>query len=223
MGYALPYAGIGVLWVIQRDIDNYFVSALLGPADFAIYSVGWIDVPLLSLILESVVSVLIIRVSALQREDRKADIRSVTAAASTRLAAVQLPLFAILFVAGHDLIVLLYTRAYEQSANIFLISILLLPLGTLRGAHRSRLQGIAHVSLVAAPRHLRVPLFCTRTRHPSFRDDRRHRYGGRRPNGRTLDHRLESCTRDGATLRASSVCRRLQGDRRTRWLRSSLT
>jgi O-antigen/teichoic acid export membrane protein len=131
LAYALPYGAIGLLWVIQRDIDNYFVSALLGPADFAIYSVGWIDVPLLSLILESVVSVLIIRVSALQQEDRKADIRSVTAAASTRLAAVQLPLFAILFVAGHDLIVLLYTRAYERSADIFVISILLLPLRTI--------------------------------------------------------------------------------------------
>jgi O-antigen/teichoic acid export membrane protein len=129
--YALPYGAIGVLWVIERDLDNYFVSALLGPADYAIYSVGWIDVPLLSLILESVVAVLIIRVSALQQEHRKADIRSVTAAASTRLAAIQLPLFAILFVAGHDLIVLLYTRAYERSANIFLISILLLPLGTI--------------------------------------------------------------------------------------------
>ena len=120
-----------MLWVIQRDLDNYFVSALLGPADYAIYSVGWIDVPLLSLVLESVVSVLIIRVSVLQQQDRKADIRSVTAAVSSRLAAIQLPLLAILLVAGHDLIVLLYTRAYERSADIFQISILLLLLSTI--------------------------------------------------------------------------------------------
>jgi len=32
-----------------------------------------------------------------------------------------------LLVAGHDLIVLLYTKAYERSANIFLITIILLP------------------------------------------------------------------------------------------------
>jgi hypothetical protein len=36
-----------------------------------------------------------------------------------------------LFVAGHDLIVLLYTKTYEASANIFLVSITLLPLGVL--------------------------------------------------------------------------------------------
>jgi O-antigen/teichoic acid export membrane protein len=131
LSYALPYAGIGLLWIIQRDLDNYFVSALLGPADYAIYSVGWIDVPFLSLTLESVASVLIIRISTLQQQDRKADIRFVTAVASSRLAAVQLPLLAILLVAGHDLIVLLYTRAYERSADIFLISILLLLLSTI--------------------------------------------------------------------------------------------
>ena len=129
LAYALPYGAFGLLWVVQRDLDNYFVSALLGPRDYAIYAVGWLDVPMLSLALESVVSVMIVRVSRLQQENRKADIRYVTAAATNRLAAFQFPLFMMLLLAAHDLIVFLYTKAYEQSANIFSISILLLPLG----------------------------------------------------------------------------------------------
>ena len=128
LGYALPYGAFGLVWVIQRDLDNYFVSASLGPSDYAIYAVGWLDIPLISLILESVVSVMIVRVSTLQQENRKADIRYVTAAATNQLAAIQFPLFMFLLVAAHDLIVLLYTKAYEKSADIFLISILLLPL-----------------------------------------------------------------------------------------------
>jgi O-antigen/teichoic acid export membrane protein len=129
LAYALPYGAFGLLWVIQKDLDNYFVSASLGPKDYAIYAVGWIDVPLLTLVLESVVSVMIVRISTLQKEDRKADIRYLTAAATNRMAALQFPLFVMLWVAGHDLIVLLYTRAYERSADIFLVSILLLPAG----------------------------------------------------------------------------------------------
>ena len=128
LAYALPYGAFGLLWVIQKDLDNYFVSASLGPGDYAIYAVGWLDVPLISLVLESVVSVMIVRVSTLQQENRKADIRYITAAATNRLSAMQFPLFMLLLVAGHDLIVLFYTKAYEKSANIFLISILLLPL-----------------------------------------------------------------------------------------------
>ena len=131
LSYALPYGAFGMLWVIQKDLDNYFVSAKLGPTNYAIYAVGWVDVPLLTLALESIVSVMIVRISALQQEDRKAEIRAVTASASNRLAAIEFPLFAMLLVGGHDLIVLLFTRAYEQSANIFLISILLLLLGVL--------------------------------------------------------------------------------------------
>jgi O-antigen/teichoic acid export membrane protein len=129
LAYALPYGAVGMLWVIQKDLDNYFVSHSLGPKDFAIYAVGWVDVPLLTLALESVVSVMIVRISSLQKEDRKADIRYVTASATNQLAALQFPLFAMLFVAGHDLIVLLYTRTYEASANIFLVSLVLLLLG----------------------------------------------------------------------------------------------
>jgi len=129
LAYALPYGAFGFLWVIQKDLDNYFVSASLGPRDYAIYAIGWLDVPLITLILESVASVMIVRISSLQQEDRKADIRYVTAAATNRLAAIYFPLFMLLLVAGHDLIVLLYTRTYEKSASIFQISILLLPMG----------------------------------------------------------------------------------------------
>ena len=129
LAYALPYGAVGMLWVIQKDLDNYFVSHSLGPKDFAIYAVGWVDVPLLTLALESVVSVMIVRISSLQKEDRKEDIRRVTAAATNQLAAIQFPMFAMLFVAGHDLIVLLYTKTYEASANIFLVSLVLLILG----------------------------------------------------------------------------------------------
>jgi len=131
LAYALPYGAFGMLWVIGKDLDNYFVSASLGPKDYAIYAVGWVDVPLLTVALESIVSVMIVRISALQKEDRKADIRAVTASASNRVAAIEFPLFAMLLVGAHDLIVLLYTRAYEQSSSIFMVSILLLPLWAL--------------------------------------------------------------------------------------------
>jgi O-antigen/teichoic acid export membrane protein len=131
LAYALPYGAFGMLWVIQKDLDNYFVSATLGPKDYAIYAIGWVDVPLLTLALESIVSVMIVRISSLQKEDRKREIREVTASASNRVAAIEFPLFAMLLVGGHDLIVLLYTKTYAQAGNIFMVSILLLPLWAL--------------------------------------------------------------------------------------------
>jgi O-antigen/teichoic acid export membrane protein len=126
LAYALPYGAVGIIWVIQKDLDNYFVSATLGPRDYAIYAVGWLEIPLITLFLESAVAVLIIRVSKLQQEGRKDEILRITATATGQLAAIQLPLYMLLLVAGHDLIVLLYTKSYEPSARIFAVTITLL-------------------------------------------------------------------------------------------------
>src|SRR5664279_4524667 len=101
LAYALPYGAVGIIWVIQKDLDNYFVSATLGPRDYAIYAVGWLEIPLISLFLESVAQVLIIRVSKLQQEGRKDEILRVTAAATGQLAAIQLPLYMFLLVAAN--------------------------------------------------------------------------------------------------------------------------
>jgi O-antigen/teichoic acid export membrane protein len=150
LAYALPYGAVGIIWVIQKDLDNYFVSATLGPRDYAIYAVGWLEIPLITLFLESAVQILIIRVSKLQQEGRKEEIIRITAAATARLAAIQMPLYMLLLVAGHDLIVLLYTRAYEASARIFAVSITLLlftlflvdPIGRAYAGLRNKVLGI---------------------------------------------------------------------------------
>ncbi len=43
----------------------------LGPRDYAIYAVRWLEIPLISLFLESVVVVLTVRISKLQKAARK--------------------------------------------------------------------------------------------------------------------------------------------------------
>jgi hypothetical protein len=157
LAYAIPIGIYGSLWVVQKYMDNYFVGHYFGPSDFAIYSVGWVDFALFSLVLESIAAVMVVRVSALQHQDRKAEIRRLSAAAVNRLAALQFPTCALLLVAGHDLIVLVYTKAYERSAPIFCVAILLLAL-------------TASVHLADANRNLGVSLFRVNTGHSTFRN-----------------------------------------------------
>ena len=130
LAYAIPIGAYGSLWVVQRYMDNYFVGHYYGPSDFAIYSVGWVDFALFSLVLESIAAVMVVRVSALQHQDLKEEIRRLSASAVNRLAALQFPTCALLLVAGHDLIVLLYTKRYERSVPIFSVAILLLALNS---------------------------------------------------------------------------------------------
>jgi O-antigen/teichoic acid export membrane protein len=126
LSYALPLGAYGIIWVFRKDLDKYFVSAMYTPAQFAIYSIGWMEVPLISLFLESMLSVMVVRISALHQEGRTEDIRNVLASAINRLATVQFPIYAILLVAGRDLIVFFYTKAYVDSARVFYITITLI-------------------------------------------------------------------------------------------------
>jgi peptidoglycan biosynthesis protein MviN/MurJ (putative lipid II flippase) len=70
-----------------------------------------------------------IRVSELQSQGAHKEILRLIARAVNRLAAVQFPIAAALLVTGRDLIVLMYTKAYERSVDIFLIHALGLLIG----------------------------------------------------------------------------------------------
>ncbi len=128
LAYALPLGAYGMVWVFRKDLDNYFVSAMYSPAQYAIYAIGWMEVPLISLFLESMLSVMVVRISALHQEGRTEDIRNILASAISRLATIQFAIYALLLVAGRDLIVFFYTKAYTASAPIFYITITLIVL-----------------------------------------------------------------------------------------------
>lgn len=128
LSYAMPLGAYGIIWVFRKDLDNYFISHMYSPAQFAIYAIGWMEVPLISLFMESMLSVMVVRISALHHEGRTEDIRRLMASAINRLATIQFPIYAILLVAGRDLIVFFYTKAYAASAPIFYITITLIVL-----------------------------------------------------------------------------------------------
>ncbi len=126
LAYALPLGAYGIIWVVRKDLDNYFISYMYSPAEYAIYSIGWLEVPLISLFIDSMMAVMVVRISALHQEGRVEDIRNVLANAINRVATVQFPIYALLLVAGRDLIVFFYTKRYEASAPIFYITITLI-------------------------------------------------------------------------------------------------
>ena len=79
-----------------------------------------------------------------------------------------------LLVAGHDLIVLLYTRAYEKSANIFLVTIILLPFSIfLLDPIVRAYKDLRNFVLGAYALYLRWSFLRSLTGYPPFWDDGR--------------------------------------------------
>jgi O-antigen/teichoic acid export membrane protein len=127
--YALPFGLAGTLWTLQADLHNYFVSHQYGPAAYAVYAIGCFQVPLFSILAESVGSVMIPRVSLLQHEQRTREVVLLTARVMRKLAAIYLPAYAFLFVMRHQFIVGLFTERYLESIPVFAINLSLIPLG----------------------------------------------------------------------------------------------
>src|SRR5581483_6087880 len=128
LGYALPLGAAGMLYTLSIDLHNYMVSAYFGTAMFAVYAIGCFDLPLVAIIGESTASVMIPRVSELQKQGRREEIIGVAARATRGVAAVYLPLFAFLFVMAGDFIVTVFTKRYAASAPIFRVNLLSLPI-----------------------------------------------------------------------------------------------
>jgi O-antigen/teichoic acid export membrane protein len=126
LSYAVPLGLAGILYTVQTDLHGYFVSNRLGAAVFAIYSVGTMDVPLMTLLQEATNVVLIPRVSYLQHVNDTREIISLIARATRKLAAVYFPACALLAVVAPDLISFFFTRRYLPSVPVFRINLTLL-------------------------------------------------------------------------------------------------
>jgi len=129
LSYAIPLGAAGILMIVQTDLHNYFVSNHFGPALFAVYSLGTLQLPLMGLIQEATNSVLITRVSLLQKHGESSEIVVLLARAARKLAAIYFPVYVFLMVAGRELIRVLFTARFADSWPIFAVNLTLLPLG----------------------------------------------------------------------------------------------
>jgi O-antigen/teichoic acid export membrane protein len=128
MIYAVPFGVAGILWTLQTDIHNYFVGYRFTEAEYAIYAFGCFQLPLIAMLSESVISVLIPRMTELQSADNRAEMIRLTARAMQKLAFFYFPIYVFLLITAETFIVTLFTHNYLASVAVFKINLTLLPL-----------------------------------------------------------------------------------------------
>ena len=128
LSYALPLGIASVILQLQSDLDNYFVSHKFGAASYAVYAIGCFNLPLMMILSESVGSVMIPRVSQLQKVGGHREIIELVARMMRKLSAVYFPVYALLLLTGPQFITILFTSRYLASWPIFAINLTLVPL-----------------------------------------------------------------------------------------------
>ena len=131
LAYALPF-GFGIVVGVTADnLHQYVVSFFYDTREFALYSVGYLQVPLVGIAFQSVADVALVRLTTLWMERRIHDCVQLMQETILRLSMFLFPLWIWLFVSAHDLIVVLFTTRFEPSIAIFRVFILLVPLTSL--------------------------------------------------------------------------------------------
>jgi O-antigen/teichoic acid export membrane protein len=127
MRYAFPIGFAGLIWILQGDLHNYFVSYRFGAEQFAIYAYGCFQIPLIAILREAVASVLIPKMSELEVKGDKAEMIRLTFRAIQKLSFFYFPLYVFLFLTADTFIKTLFTERFEASIPIFLVNLTLLP------------------------------------------------------------------------------------------------
>ncbi len=128
LAYGLPLALTGLAGKFAFQFDRLVVSRDFTTALFAVYVVGAVELPLTAVVQQSVNSVL---VPALARHYAAGDLAGMSALwrrAIRRTSLVLLPLFVFFMLTADATIRLLFGASYAQSADVFRIYLLLVPL-----------------------------------------------------------------------------------------------
>jgi len=120
LAYALPFAVAVGIEVLHINWHQYAVAARFNAATFAIYAVGCLQVPVVDLIVNSTCNVMMVEMAAISGRDNGAA-RWLWHDSIGRLAFMIFPLAAFLVVMGREIVVILFTPAYEASAPIFML------------------------------------------------------------------------------------------------------
>ena len=135
LAYALPLGAASLVFRIHTDLHNFFVSHEFDAAQYAIYSIGCFNILLVDLLTDSVGSVMIPRVSYLQSLGRHREIVVLLARMARKLAALLLPVYAVLLITGREVITILFTDRYSASWPIFAINLTMVPLALMSSAY----------------------------------------------------------------------------------------
>jgi O-antigen/teichoic acid export membrane protein len=150
LAYGLPLALTQLAGRLGFQIDRLVVSARYTPAEFAIYAVGAVDIPIAVVVQQAVNSVLVPALSRLHAEGDLAGVARLWQSAIRKTSLIMLPLFAFLLVMADSVVRVLYGPAFAGSVPIFRAYLFLVPLRVVTYALITQAVGRTGINFAAS-------------------------------------------------------------------------
>jgi O-antigen/teichoic acid export membrane protein len=127
LSYALPLGLASIMYILLGQTDKYIINHFLGREAFAIYSIGAIQIPIISIISGSVTSITFPLMAQYQKAKDYQGIITLWNRAMMKTAVMLFPFFVFLGVMVKPFFILLFTETYSSAIPVFLIYLLMVP------------------------------------------------------------------------------------------------
>ena len=126
--YSFPLGMNALVAFLAKGLNKLLIAAFFSSAQYAIYANGAIEIPLVPIIMGSVVSVLVPEFSALFAKKDYNKILALWHQAIKKVSLIILPVFVLFWILAEEIIIILFSARYVESAIYFRIFLLMLPL-----------------------------------------------------------------------------------------------
>ncbi len=127
LAYALPFGLAGTIVTVLGSVDRIYVSRFFDTTQFAIYSIGCFQLPVVTIVFQSATSVVLGRMAELQKEGQFAEMLALWRSATRKMALVAIPVTVMFAVLAREFVVGLFTAEYRNATPIFIAFLALIP------------------------------------------------------------------------------------------------
>lgn len=125
--YSVPLGLAGILGTLTLQLSNVIVSSMCPPEQFAVYSVGAVELPLVGIITGSITAVLLVDMANHCQRGQMEEALRLFRLGALRSASLLLPVTVFFLLAAHPFIEGLYSAKYVDSTAPFYLYLLMLP------------------------------------------------------------------------------------------------
>ncbi|MCF8227287.1 MAG: oligosaccharide flippase family protein [Bacteroidales bacterium] len=122
--YAIPFAGAIIIGSLNRRFDKLFVNKYISAEDFAIYSVAFFNIPIITEAIHSIQAVIVPELSSLYNSSRFNEMADLWKKAVTIVASINIPSIIYFYIIAEILFSIVYTDKYIDAASYFRLYII---------------------------------------------------------------------------------------------------
>lgn len=130
VSYSLPLAGATAMGTLSLQLDKLIVSSMCSPEEFAVYSNGAIEIPLIGILTGSISSILVVEFRKAFAAGDHAEALKLYRLVPAKTSLFLFPVMVYLALAAKPFICVLFSEKYAESSTAFTLYLLMIPYRT---------------------------------------------------------------------------------------------